>query len=93
MTLLLNSATTLPLSMGTDVVVVGPYRDYGKGKGKGISGAPSAGAFDDELSRLNEGGNTTSVAGCAISGTDKSGFAKALAAAAVADVVVLALGA
>ena len=86
MTLLLNKANALPLKPAgsTTIAVVGPYHQYGDSSSK----------LDAEISRLNAGGRNAvkSVQGCAVNGHDKSGFPAALAAAAAADVVVLALG-
>lgn len=77
-----GSSETLPIHAGSKIAIIGPYRNHG-GASKGV---------DSELKRLNHGGETQSVQGCGINGNDKSGFGAALAAAAIADVVVLALG-
>ena len=44
------------------------------------------------ITAANTGGSTTYTAGCAITGTDSSGIAAAVAAAKAADLVVLGLG-
>ena len=62
---------TLPLSVGGRVAVIGPYRTHGVQQG-------GKGGVDVEITRLNVGGKTTSAAGCAISGSDKSGFQAAV---------------
>ena len=84
MTLLMNK-DTLPIRQKSSVLVVGPYAGYGAPQGA------SAGKLSDEISRLN-GAKAAVVKGCAIAGSDKSGFAAATAAVSKADNIVLALG-
>lgn len=86
MTLLLNKGQALPIPPKSDVVVIGPYGDYGTAQG-GVGGKLGA-----EITRLN-GAAAAVVKGSGIAGTDRSGFGAATKAVSKADHIVLALGA
>ena len=66
MTLLLNKGQALPIPLKSDVVVIGPYGDYGTAQG-GVGGKLGA-----EITRLN-GAAAAVVKGSGIAGTDRSG--------------------
>ena len=88
MTLLRNAEGALPLKAGQRLLLLGPYADYGA-----AGNASSSGKISDELAQLNSAsGNTTTIKGCAVSGSDTSGFAAATAAVRDADTVVMLLG-
>eukprot|EP00937_MAST-01D_sp_MAST-1D-sp2_P000989 g989.t1 len=89
MTLLRNSEGALPLEAGQRLLLVGPYAEYGETG----NASNTSGKIADELAQLNgAAGITTTVKGCAVSGSDKSGFVAATAAVEHADTVVLLLG-
>jgi beta-glucosidase len=107
MTLLRNKQQTLPLKDGQALLVVGPYAAYGASAGASTASTASttsttstastvtatSGSINTQLGLLNgQSGTTRTLAGCKISGSDKSGFAEVTAAVKTSDVVVLALG-
>jgi beta-glucosidase len=95
--LLKNENNTLPVSYKIKTIaVLGPLGDS---KENVLGGWGAAGQWDSCVTLLagikTRAGNATRVLyekGCEISGTDKDGFDKALAAARKADFVILALG-
>ena len=72
----------------TDVVRTGDVRTNPHGDG----GFDCVASPLDAISAANTGGTTSFAQGCAVDGTDDSGFAAAVALAKTADVVVLGLG-
>lgn len=93
--LLKNEQATLPLQRGQRLALIGPLADN---KSELIGNWNGAGNANDCVS-LREGLATSAgrpdvqlAAGCALEGSDRSGFAAALQAARNADVVVVAVG-
>ena len=99
MILLKNTGNTLPLKAGRHVAVIGPHGSSSSALAWNYLGQLCP---DDStrcvtkvsaaISKANTGGVTSVAAGCAISGTNTSGFAAAVAAAQAADTIVLMLG-
>ncbi|MBK6930384.1 MAG: glycoside hydrolase family 3 C-terminal domain-containing protein [Saprospirales bacterium] len=92
--LLKNQNNTLPLSKTARIAVVGPLGDN---KSELIGNWCAAGNANDCVSLL-EGlkaagkGDISFAKGCELAGSDKSGFAEAVALAQKSDVVVVAIG-
>ncbi len=92
--LLKNEQQVLPLSRTARIAVIGPLADN---KSELIGNWSAAGNASDCVSLL-EGikkasqGVVLHARGCSIEGTDRGGFASAIATAKKADVVVLAVG-
>ena len=93
--LLRNQSNALPLKPDAHLAVIGPLaasqRDL-LGCWEGMGEPAKVTSVLAALQAENAGGQVTSAPGCAITGTNRSGFAAALAAARQADVVVMALG-
>eukprot|EP01060_Flectonema_neradi_P018021 TRINITY_DN2483_c1_g2_i2.p1 TRINITY_DN2483_c1_g2~~TRINITY_DN2483_c1_g2_i2.p1 ORF type:complete len:776 (+),score=198.43 TRINITY_DN2483_c1_g2_i2:44-2371(+) len=99
MVLLKNSNDILPLKKGSNIALIGPHVNASTSLVGNYFGQI---CVDDTfncvetptaaISKLNVGGKTTNTEGCTVTGTDKSGFAAAVAAAGDADIVVMMLG-
>lgn len=99
MVLLSNQQNALPFKLGSKLAVVGPH---GKAKSALVGNYLGQLCPDDTthcvktpleaITALNAGGSTTYAAGCPLTKDDESGFPDAVAAARVADVIVLVLG-
>ena len=96
---LLKNDGTLPLARGKAIAVIGPHGNATLALvGNYLGQICPSNKFEcltspyDALVAANTGGSVTYTLGCPINKNDTSGFAAALAAAAAADVVVLALG-
>lgn len=96
---LLKNDGTLPLAKGKNIAVIGPHGNATLALvGNYLGQLCPSNKFECivspflALQAANVGGSVTYTQGCEISKNDTSGFPAALAAAAAADVVVLALG-
>jgi xylan 1,4-beta-xylosidase len=101
--LLQNNNKTLPFSPGKRVAVVGPHANATKQMVGNYIGQICPGGMNDfscivspylAIRELNDaqGGTTTMVQGCNVTGNDTSGFQAAVDAANAADFVVIMLG-
>jgi beta-glucosidase len=93
--LLKNSNQTLPLKAGKKIAVIGPLADSRRdllgswiGQGEWNFCETVLGG----IKRNNQNGKVTFTAGCDLDSTNRSGFAKAVAAAKHSDIAVLVLG-
>jgi beta-glucosidase-like glycosyl hydrolase len=99
MVLLKHDGATLPLARGKTIAIIGPHANATTDMTGNYLGQLCP---DDgfgcivspflALQAANVGGTTAFSLGCGINGTDRSGFAAAIALAQAADIVVLALG-
>lgn len=96
---LLKNDGTLPLKKGSRIAVIGPHGNATLALvGNYLGQICPSNKFEcltspyDALLAANAGGSVTYTPGCPISKNDSSGIAAAVAAAAAADLVVLALG-
>ena len=99
MVLLKNHNNILPLKPGTNIAVIGPHVNATESLVGNYYGQI---CIDDTFNcvetplnairKLNVAGKTVSAEGCTVTGTNKSGFAAAEAAAENSDVVVMLLG-
>jgi len=99
MTLLKNDGGALPFPAGARVAVIGPHGMASKALvGNYLGQICPEGGFDcvqtpfDAVTAANKGGNVTYAEGCTVSGTDKTGFPAAVAAAEAADFVAMFMG-
>ena len=93
--LLKNTNQILPLKAGKKIAVIGPLADSRRdllGSWIGQGEWDSCETVLGGIKRNNAGGKVTFTAGCKVDSTDRSGFAKAVAAAKRADIAVLVLG-
>ena len=93
--LLKNTNQTLPLKPGKKIAVIGPLADSRRdllGSWIAEGKADSCETVLAGIQRNNPGGKVTFTAGCDIDSTNRSGLAKAVAAAKHADIAVLVLG-
>lgn len=101
MVLLKNDDNTLPFKVGSNIAVLGPHGNATRAMVGNYLGQICASGQNDfscittpfqAISEQNSGGRTTYAQGCTVEGSDKSGFAAAVAAAKAADSVVLLIG-
>jgi len=93
--LLKNTNQALPLPAGGKIAVFGPLADSRRdllGSWIGQGEWDSCETVLGGIKRNNSGGTVTFTAGCDLDSTNRSGFAKAVAAAKRADIAVLVLG-
>jgi beta-glucosidase len=93
--LLKNECGLLPLDSGIGrVAVIGPTADSAQVLLGNYNGTPSVSVTPLEGIRrkLKPGCRLRYAAGCACAGTDRSGFAEAVAAASAADVAIVVMG-
>lgn len=92
---LLSNDGVLPLRKGERIAVIGALADSKDdllGSWRGAGEVQSVPASIVEAIREANGGNVIYAEGCKEKGNDRSGFAKALAAAAVSSKIVLVIG-